>query len=418
MKRLAIALLLCSGGTVVPPEARTGGLLGPPGASNADLVSPAETFDTAWARLEKGRTYSPQTPGRFSIKYLEPDGESFENVVEIPAEYDPARPWPLRVQLHGGVGRPGPQAAPPGRPVAQHAPNRIPGEPQIDVYPSGWADAQWWDTEQVDNIVRAIADVKKKYNVDESRIYLTGISDGGTGAYYIAMKEPTLWSSILPLNGSLAVIRSERNGADGEMFGGNLVNKPLFIVNGEEDQLYPVHHVEPHVRWLESLGVTLVFRPQAGAGHNTAWWPTERAPFEAFVREHARVPHPAKLSWQTERTDRWNRVHWVVIDKIGRGASDAALEDSGFFRHEAPSGRIDVERRGNAFTAQARGVRAFTLLLSPDVIDFAKPVTVTVNGQELFRGPVKTDVAVLTRWAARDDDRTMLYGEQLHLAVP
>ena len=37
-------------------------------------------------------------------------GLSLDNIVEVPAEYDPARAWPLRVSLHGGVGReaPGP----------------------------------------------------------------------------------------------------------------------------------------------------------------------------------------------------------------------------------------------------------------------------------------------------------------------
>jgi predicted esterase len=378
----------------------------------------AESFDEAWQRLEKGRTYGPEKIGRFSIKYPAPDGEQFENVVEVPAEYRPTRKWPVRVQLHGGVGRPGPQAAPPGRPIAQHAPNRIPGEPQIYIYPSGWAEAQWWDTAQVENILRVVEDVKEKYNVDESRIYLTGISDGGTGVYYIAMKAPTIWSSILPLNGSIAVIRSPMNGADGEMFGNNLTNKPLYIVNGEEDRLYPVWQVEPHIKWFTSLGVDLVFRPQAGAGHNTAWWPTEREPFEKFVRERARAPHPAKLSWETERIDLFNRVHWLVINEIGKGTSESVLDDQGFFRHNQPSGRVDVERTGNAFDAKTRGVREFTLLLSPDAIDFAKPVTVAVNGQKEFRAVVKKDVAVLTKWAAKDDDRTMLYGAELKIRVP
>jgi predicted esterase len=387
--------------------------------SGAASVAPAaEAFDQAWQRLKKGRTYGAEKTGRFSIKYPAPDGEQFDNVVEVPAEYNPTRKWALRVQLHGGVGRPGPQAAPPGRPIAQHAANRIPGEPQIYIYPSGWAESQWWDTEQVENILRAVADVKKKYNVDESRIYLTGISDGGTGAYYVAMKAPTLWSSVLPLNGSIAVLRSPTNGADGEMFGNNLANKPLYIVNGEEDPLYPVFQVEPHVKWFKSLGVVLVFRPQSGAGHNTAWWPTERESYEAFVREHPRDPHPSQLSWESERTDRFNRAHWLVIDKIGKGSSDSALEDAGFFRHEQPSGRADIERAGNTFSATTRGVRQFTLLLSPDVVNFAEPVVVTVNGQERFRGAVRKDVAVLTKWANSDDDRTMLYGAEVTISVP
>ena len=375
-------------------------------------------FDEAWERLKKGRTYGPEKTGRFSIRYPAGNDIDFDNVVEVPADYDPARPWPLRVQLHGGVGRPGPQAAPPGRPVLQHAPNRIPGESQIYIYPSGWAGAQWWDENQVANILRVVDEVKRKYNVDESLIYLTGISDGGTGAYYFALREPTLWSSILPLNANIAVLRSPQNGADGELFGNNLVNKPLYIVNGEQDALYPVWSVEPHITWFKALGVDLVFRPQAGAGHNTAWWPTERAPYQQFVRDHRRHPHPAQLSWETETADRFNRVHWLVITRLGKGSSDGMPEDVGFFAHKTSSGRVDISRSGNTFVAKTRGVREFTVLLSPDVVDFDKPVQVSVNGREVFSGVVKRSVATLEKWARRDNDRTMLYGAELKVNVP
>ena len=71
--------------------------------------------------------------------------------------------------------------------------------------------------------------LKRKYNIDETKIYLTGISDGGTGVYYLALKEPNLLSAFLPLNGSLAVLRNPDNGADGEMHGNNLVNAPLYM---------------------------------------------------------------------------------------------------------------------------------------------------------------------------------------------
>jgi hypothetical protein len=63
-------------------------------------------------------------------------------------------------------------------------------------------------------------------------------------------------------------------------------------------------------------------------------------------------------------------------------------------------------------------VSDFTLLLSPDAVDFSKPVRVTVNGTSAFDGMVKKDVATLLKWAARDNDRTTLYGAELHIAVP
>jgi predicted esterase len=386
------------------------------------LVAQAEPydFDFLYKRLTEGRTYLDEKRGEYSLRWKSKSGPFFNNVVDVPSDYDPAKKWQLRVQLHGGVGRPSPNAQQPGRqPTPGGTPNRIEGEKQIYLQPSGWVAAQWWDEEQVDNILRSVDTLKRKYNIDESKIYITGISDGGTGVYYMALKEPNIWSAYLPLNGSLAVLRNPENGADGEMHGNNLFNAPLYVVNGENDPLYPVAQVEPHIAWLKKMGVNVVFRPQAGAVHNTAWWPTERAPYEQFVHEHARVAHPAALSWETERIDRFNRNRWLVLNELRADASRATeLTDLGFFRHTKRSGRVDIRRSGNTFNALVRDVAAFTLLLSPDAVDFAKPVVVTVNGKPVFNGAVRKDNATLLRWAARDNDRTALYGAELKITVP
>ena len=406
---------------------------GNPGAAEKAaerLVTRGVDFNTAWAHLKKGRAYGKAATGRRTER-RNVDGTAFENAIDIPDEYDPSRPWPVRVQLHGGIGRPAPQ-----EPQRQRQ-NRIAGEPQIYLFPQGWADAAWWHANQVDNILTLLDRLKRTYNVDESHVYLTGISDGGTGAYYLAMREPTPWSACLPLNGSIRVLANRAVGADGDLFVGNLVNRPFFIVNGGRDPLYPAAVIEPTIELMQRAGVPLVFRPQPTAGHDTSWWPTEQKAYEQFVREHPRNPHPERLSWETERTDRYNRVHWLVIDSLGATSTDAALDDVNtfsplavernrevserstepLFAHRRSSGRVDIVRRGNTIEAQTRGVRAFTVLLSPDVFDFSAPVTVIVNGRNTFQSRVTKDVATLLKWAARDNDRTMLFAAELKIRV-
>ena len=78
------------------------------------------------------------------------------------------------------------------------------------------------------------------------------------------------------------------------------------------------------------------------------------------------------------------------------------------FDRKRQSGRIDIERIGNVFDAKSRGVRAFTLLLSTDAIDFSQPVTLTVNGVQAFQGRLTKDPAVLMKWAARYADRVAI----------
>jgi hypothetical protein len=87
------------------------------------------------------------------------------------------------------------------------------------------------------------------------------------------------------------------------------------------------------------------------------------------------------------------------------------------FTHTHPSGRVDVARNGNTVTVMTRRVGAFTLLLSPDQFDFSQPVKVVADGKPVFEGPVKKDVATLLKWAARDNDRTMLFGAEVAIKL-
>ena len=87
------------------------------------------------------------------------------------------------------------------------------------------------------------------------------------------------------------------------------------------------------------------------------------------------------------------------------------------FARVRPSGRVDLTRRGNRVELTTRGVAELTLLLSPDAFDFSKPVVVTVNGHVVSDRIAEPSVAPLLAWAARDNDRTMLFGAELHLVL-
>jgi len=390
----------------------------------AKVVAAGGAFDDVLSRLKVGRPYGAERSGRVELPTTV-RLQHLDNVAEVPAEYTPASRWALRVSLHGGVGREAPKPGETIRPLA----NRIPGAPEIVLHPRAWAETEWWRKEAVDNIYTLVDRLKRRYNIDERRIYLTGISDGGTGAYFFAMRSATAWAACMPLNGHPSVLANPDTGVDGELFSGNLVNCPLHAVNGGRDRLYPAASVAPLIEMFKKGGIPVSWQVYPEANHDTSWWPEERARYEAFLAEHPRVAHPEKVSWETERTDRYNRFRWLVVDRLGKRAGDVPLPDVNefspngavrvdLFERDKPSGRVDAVRTGNRFDVKTRGVQAFTLLLSPDVIDFEKPVQVTVNGRQAFAGPVKRDVATLLTWAARDNDRTMLYGAELHVAVP
>ena len=388
-----------------------------------EVVASGVTFEDAYARLKRGRNYSPSAPrGLGRLTHRTSDGLTHDYAIIVPQSYAASRPYQVRVQLHGGI------SVPRGETRDQF--DRIPGtSEEIALYPSGWVRAQWWFANQVENIAGILDEMKRTWNVDENRIYLTGISDGGTGTYFMAFRETTPWASFLPLNGDMFVLANPNVEADGDMFPGNAVNKPFFIVNGGKDPLYPTAMVEPDINHLRRLGTDIVYHPQPEAGHNTNWWPTEKDSFEKFVREHPRDSLPDRVSWETERTDRYNRAHWLVIDALGSVAGEARLGDTNileghpdaigeqtFPRHQ-PSGRVDLARTGNTVEASTRGVKAFTLLLSPDEFDLNTPIKVVTNGRVAFDGKVEKRASTLLKWAARDNDRTMLFAAELTVQV-
>jgi hypothetical protein len=432
---------------------------------------------------------------------------AFSYFLDVPPTYDPSRSYQVRIQLHGGISAPKDNNERRWR----NGIGRLAGAEQIYVLPAAWSDAPWWSSAQIENLRGILDTLKRTYNVDETRVVLSGVSDGGTGAYFVDMLDPTPYASFLPLNGYILVLQHVVD--EESLFPGNLRNKPLFVVNGGRDPLYPMSSVEPTLEHLAKAGVRITYKPQPQAGHDTSWWPEVKDDYEAFVREHPRVSFPDALTWETADTRRYGRLHWLQIDTLGPAASDAqdfadlnaysrepvtevgfrvtpdlkvervikgsmgarlGLErndviqrvgdvtlradrdlvdallsyKSGTFirltvmRHDQPlelsgifdpeivrssvepmfrrlgkSGRVDLVRSGNTVDAKTRGVGHFTLLLSPDQFDFAKPVRVIVNGTTVFNGPVEKSVTTLVKWAARDNDRTMLIGAELPVAV-
>lgn len=482
----------------------------PDGARGAAsrVIQSGVTFDDAFRRLRAGRTYARDVPTGVVLERRRAEGEEFYYSLDVPPTYDPSRRYQVRIQLHGGVG-----AGEDNRRRGNGAIGALAGpaeSEQIYIIPTSWLDVPWWSDKQLRNL-RAILDrTKRAYNVDENRVVVSGVSDGGTASYYVAMRDTTPYASFLPLIGSLMQLAARQFNLD-DLYPNNLKNKPFFVVNTGRDLLYPTRAIAPVMRNLQRAGVTVDYRPRDGA-HNTAWWPDVREDFERFAREHTRVPYPDTLSWQTGPDDPFNRAHWLVIDELTTAPSaplrpdvnqiptprtlafgvlssgststrvvpdsdaarlglknrDVLLEVNGtpigpeaeldtvletccrqttslaltverggerialtgtltgksqygqtvpMFPRRRPNGRVDLVKSGNLVRATTSGVRAFTLLVSPDVFDLQQPITVEVNDKAVVNQRVLPEVTTLLKWAAVDNDRLMLFASEIRVTV-
>jgi predicted esterase len=169
---------------------------------------------------------------------------------------DTAKSWPLLLFLHGS-GESGDDLAK----VEVHGPPKLIKEgrqfPFIVVSPQTHREIGW----QPDLLKEMLSDIKKKYRVDNDRVYLTGLSMGGFGTWSLAEKYPEEFAAIVPICGGGDTARIWR-----------LRYMPVWCFHGAKDNTVPIASSRVMVDALKinNPGVTFTIYPDAGHDSWTA----------------------------------------------------------------------------------------------------------------------------------------------------
>jgi dienelactone hydrolase len=145
--------------------------------------------------IKAGTAAWPQIKGSLKRAYRSVvDGTAQPYTISIPASYDPAKPTPLYIYLHGmshyvpdlgydwtgGTDRPGGRAG--GG-----------GYIRLECFGRGNNSFRWAGETDV---LEALASVEKRYNIDRNRIVLAGFSMGGAGSWQIGLHQPDLFCGL------------------------------------------------------------------------------------------------------------------------------------------------------------------------------------------------------------------------------
>ena len=163
--------------------------------------------------------------------------------------------WPMILFLHG-AGERGDDL----EKVKVHGPPKIVQDKKdfgfIVVSPQ-CASRSWWPKE-VEMLKSLVDDIAAKYNVDEERIYLTGLSMGGYGTWSLACEYPERFAAIAPICGG------------GEPFlGSKLRNVPVWAFHGAKDNLVPLEKSEQMVEAIKKAGGQAKLTVYPDAGHDS-----------------------------------------------------------------------------------------------------------------------------------------------------
>jgi pimeloyl-ACP methyl ester carboxylesterase len=327
------------------------------------------------------------------------DGTAQSYHISIPGSYDPAKPMPLYVYLHGrsqydpdlGMGTAGGNDRPGGPGGAGGGGG---GGSYIRVEPFGRANNSYRWAGDTD-VLEVIASVEKRYNIDKDRIILAGFSLGGAGSWQTGLHHPDMFCG-LEVDAGVIGNRTSMDGltpaqkAAAATYGImidhalNVVNVPLVAYAGANDaqllsstnirkQLvlngYTVDQLSTYVG--KGKDINALFLANPGQGHSHATGETARLinEFNAANFKRGRVV-PDHIKFITYTT-RYNQDFWITVDGM---------------THNFDRASIDAERDAAKATYAIKTANISSLILS----DMTAAKSISIDGDTLSVTPAAT----------------------------
>ena len=194
----------------------------------------------------------------FLMRSVPVDGTNRLYTVFVPPTYVPSTPSPAIVFLNGKgeCGTDGLLQITAG--LGNAIIRDVKRWPFIVVFPQKRdPEILWGEDEAV--VLASLEQTRREYNVDPSRIHLTGISQGGNGTWTIAARYPALFASLVVVCGW----------AD-EPTARKVARIPAWIFHGEKDAIVPVASSRDMDAWIRGAGGSSRLTIYPGVDHN-AW---------------------------------------------------------------------------------------------------------------------------------------------------
>lgn len=384
-------------------------------------TDPALTIDAlvAAARGFRPREDSDRQPRPGVAQHavqLRVDGQIEQTAITtyVPKRLDRTKPAPLLLYLHGSGGR---------------------GEEAIGLWQEH-ADALGMlivaPTEAGENggyafspreraaALAALRWARRHFDVDESRIHLTGVSRGGHMTWDVGTRHPDQWASLAPMIGGPRWL--PQRGQNNLRFLENIAALPMRDLQGAKDHPGLLVNLRFAFAKLEALRATdarlLIFDD---LGHS---FRMESVEWPKFLGAADRKPVPLHVVRKSSGSPTESRAYWAEILSVHRDVKESftprvdarrwgGLDEMGQRKYmdalvAKRTARLEARITGKGqFTVKSKRVKKFRLLLTAGMFDPGEPVVVTWNGRKR-RIRVKPSTRILLEEFAERFDRTFL----------
>lgn len=300
--------------------------------------------------------------------YSDVDDTEQPYALYLPPRFDAAKRYPMVISLHGAGSN--------HRLNLRRVFGKSNADGENDVEASRYFP-EWNDVEYIvaspyargtmgyqgvaeQDVLDVLADVRRRFPIDDNRVYLTGLSMGGGGTLWLGLTRPDVWAAIAP------VCPAPPPGA--AALAPNALNLSVLVAQGAADPVVHPESVRTWVRLLERHGADVKYEEYPGVGHDS--WVQAYADgriFDWFAR-FKRNPHPDRVHFVSDR-HKYDTAYWVRLDALTPGTL----------------ARIDARFvRSNHLAVQTAELDGFTLHLAGHPRFAARdPLIVEVDGTRL-----------------------------------
>ncbi|MDN5285716.1 MAG: hypothetical protein JWR38_1990 [Mucilaginibacter sp.] len=269
--------------------------------------------------------------------------------------------------------------------------------------------------------------LKKVLNIDDNRVFALGHSDGSDGTIGFGVYTPNVFAGFVAYNSMLNNVFAT------DFYIRNIINRPLYLVHSDLDDLRPIQQTRIIVDGLSKIDNNILYKEYIGYQHQDEHLNKDIPYAIEFINGQSRNAFKTNVYWETDKTDQYNSCDWLKITTQDTTAQPAAWyvpfnfktynkntkkwEDLPYYYSLKKSMAVKASYNNNVFNVQTTGVSEIQLFISPVMVNLENPVIVIVNNKRVFEGKIKADKNFLLTNFKDNFDRKVLWVMPLKVKV-
>lgn len=307
----------------------------------------------------------------------------------------------------------------------------------ILVFPKGSRQYNWMTPDDgFFMIPEMLKLIKKGINVDDSKVFISGHSNGATGSFSYLMKQPTQFAGFYGFNTHPKVFT-------GGTFVENIKNRSFINFSTDEDYYYPPNANDDLTKLMNEINVDYKEYRHNGFPH---WFPQFDESEPAYkilfndLTKRKRNTFPKEISWEFD-DEKYGNVDWISNIKLdtlnpkanwhkelnfkinkwlGYDKKDSLIVqevDKNAFDFPRKSGKVKAEYSNNIFRIETSNIKSFSLNISPEMVNMKKKVNVYINGKLHFNEKVKYNREFMLQNFEYNRDREQVWINYINLKI-